>query len=129
MHFYWLILGLLCVWRFTHLLQAEDGPWDLVVRLRRFAGNSFWGNLLDCFYCLSLWIAVPFALVLGADWRERGLLWPALSAGAILIERATASAPAVYFEEEEKQHAVLRQPENTNVHQAGANGQSGDPAT
>ena len=41
MSYYWLVLGSLCVWRVTHLLHAEDGPWDLVVRLRRLAGAGF----------------------------------------------------------------------------------------
>lgn len=87
---YQLLPGVLAVWRITHLLQAEDGPWDVVVRLRARAGDGFWGALMDCFYCLSLWIALPFALLLGASWIEQALLWPALSGGAILLERATA---------------------------------------
>jgi len=82
-------LGVLAVWRVTHLLFAEDGPWDVIIRLRRRAGAGFWGKLLDCFYCLSLWIAAPLAVLLGSGWAERLLLWPALSAGAILLERAT----------------------------------------
>ncbi len=86
-----LVIGVLVVWRVTHLLVAEDGPWDVVIRLRRRAGDGFWGALLDCFYCLSLWVAVPFALLLGEAWTERLLLWPALSAGAILLERVTSS--------------------------------------
>jgi hypothetical protein len=107
MRLYWFLLGVLCVWRLTHLLQAEDGPWDLARRLRRAAGDGegFWGRLLDCFYCLSLWIAAPFAWILGAGLGERLLLWPALSAGAILLLRATeptsATPPAVYHEEPE----------------------------
>ena len=92
MRYYFLILGILTVWRLTHLLVAEDGPWDAVVRLRARAGAGFWGRLLDCFYCLSLWFAAPLSLLLGADWRERLLLWPALSAGAILLERTTAAS-------------------------------------
>jgi hypothetical protein len=87
--FYRFILGLLVVWRIAHLLQAEDGPWDVVVRLRRIAGNGFWGKLLDCFYCLSLWTAAPLAFLLGQSWWERALLWPSLSAGASLLEQAT----------------------------------------
>ena len=87
MDFYWLVLGVLVVWRVTHLLSAEDGPWDIVIRLRKKAGEGTLGKLLDCFYCLSLWVAAPLALLLGSGWPERLLLWPALSAGAILIER------------------------------------------
>src|ERR1035437_352360 len=118
MKFYWLVLGILCVWRVTHLLNAEDGPWDLLVRLRRRVGNGFWGGLLDCFYCLSLWVAAPFALVFGQGWKERLLLWPALSGAACLLERATArpetpgSTPTYYVEDEEK-HDGLPQRETT----------------
>jgi hypothetical protein len=127
MDFYELILGVLCVWRLTHLLHAEDGPWDLLALLRRRAGEGFWGGLLDCFYCLSLWIALPFAGLLGDGWRERLLLWPALSGAAILLERSTrrpeTPAPAVYWDDPEELPAgshhkedddVLRQAERTD---------------
>jgi hypothetical protein len=90
---YWLVLGVLSVWRVTHLLNAEDGPWQAVVRLRRLIGSGFWGDLMDCFLCLSLWVSAPLALALGDSWKESVLLWPALSGGAILLERATAQAP------------------------------------
>jgi hypothetical protein len=85
--FYRLTLGILGVWRVTHLLHAEDGPWELIARLRRFAGAGVFGRAMDCFYCLSLWIAAPAAFILGQSRVEQGLLWLALSAGAILIER------------------------------------------
>jgi len=117
------LLGILAVWRITHLLNAEDGPWDLYVRLRQIMGNSSWGALLDCFYCLSLWIAAPFANWLGAGWKERLLLWPALSGGAILVEglvsrlrqneRENESPRALYFEEQEDSN-VLRQASTTS---------------
>lgn len=119
MRFYWLILGTLTVWRITHLLNAEDGPWHLVVRLRRRAGNGLWGELLDCFYCLSLWISAPLAYFLGEGWKEGLLLWPAMSAGAILLEKLTArkedaAAPPAYLEDpEENDDVVLREEERT----------------
>ncbi|MGU7772729.1 hypothetical protein ACV229_21465 [Burkholderia sp. MR1-5-21] len=87
MRLYWLMLGVLAVWRVTHLLAAEDGPADAVFHLRRRLGDSVWGRALDCFYCLSIWIALPFAIGIGDTWGERVLLWPALSGGAILAER------------------------------------------
>jgi hypothetical protein len=103
MRFYWLVLGILAAWRITHLLRAEDGPWDIVVRFRRKLDQGFWARLLDCFYCLSIWTALPLALWLGESVKERLLLWPALSAGAILLERITPPAPppAQYFEDRE----------------------------
>ncbi len=91
MKFYTLILGILAVWRITHLLQAEDGPGDVFVRLRQAIGDGFWGSLFDCFYCLSVWMAAPFAALLGTGIAEKLLLWPALSGAAILLERITSS--------------------------------------
>src|SRR5678816_599979 len=110
-NWYRLAVGALCVWRVTHLLQAEDGPGDIFVKLRRAVGDGAIGRLLDCFYCASVWVAMPFAAVLGDGWRDRLLLVPALSAAAILAERATArpAAPApVWYHEEEANDVVLR---------------------
>ena len=110
----WFAIAVLGVWRVTHLLVAEDGPGDLVVRFRAAAGEGFWGALLDCVYCASVWIAVPFAIGIGNTWGERALCWPALSAAAILIERMTSRdspAPALYVEHTdalEDHHVLLR---------------------
>jgi hypothetical protein len=116
MDIYWFVLGILGVWRLAHLLQAEDGPWRFALRLRRWASTGFWGEVLGCLYCLTLWIALPFAMLLGDGWGERLLLWPALSAGAILVERLAGrdSGPplATYVEDdggEERQNVMLRQ--------------------
>ena len=120
MKFYWLALGILTVWRITHLLSAEDGPWDVVIRLRRWAGESFFGKLLDCFYCLSVWIAAPLGCLIGQSWFERVLLWLSLSAGAILLERVDNHAPKVtpapFTEDsgEDDNHVVLREKERTD---------------
>ena len=114
--FYWLVIGVLCVWRITQLFYGEDGPWNLLAKLRQLAGNGLWGDLLDCFNCLSLWIAAPFAYFLGERWRDGLLLWPALSGAAILLERLTSREvqppPAIYTEDKERED-VLRQDEDS----------------
>ena len=51
----------LATWRVTHLLVEEDGPADVVLRLRRAAGTGTVGQLMDCFSCASLWVALPIA--------------------------------------------------------------------
>lgn len=89
MKWYLLIIGLLAAWRITHLLQAEDGPFDLIYRLRKAFGSSVFAKMMDCFNCLSLWVAMPFAYFLADSWPEKILLWLALSGGAILLERIT----------------------------------------
>ncbi|HKE24407.1 MAG TPA: hypothetical protein VKB88_18720 [Bryobacteraceae bacterium] len=93
------VIASLAVWRVTHLLNAEDGPWRVWARLRRRAGVGFWGDLMDCFYCLSLWIAAPFAWWLGGGWTQWLLSWFAISGAAILLERATAPVQAAYIED------------------------------
>jgi len=116
MQFYWFLLGTLAVWRVTHLLTSEAGPWDVLDHLRTRLGNNFLQGLFDCFYCLSLWVAIGFALVLGGTWKAALFVWPALSGGAILLERITSRAatgdaeqPVVYFEDQEENDNVLWQ--------------------
>ena len=65
------------------------------MRLRRWLGDSVAGRAMDCFYCMSLWLAAPIAFALTRQWLagqllDGALLWLALSGGACLLERATA---------------------------------------
>jgi hypothetical protein len=113
--FYFWLIGTLAVWRLTHLLQAEDGPWDIVVWLRMRAGEGIWGRLLDCFYCLSLWIALPVAGLCGDGWTERLVLWPAFSAGAVLIEGARAALPVSPPAPGNTSDEAARQPEKEEI--------------
>jgi hypothetical protein len=84
------VLAVLATWRVSHLIVAEDGPWDLMVRLRRWAGAGTLGRLMDCFYCTSLWVAAPCALVVAPEVVGGLIAWLAVSGGACLLERATA---------------------------------------
>lgn len=81
------VAAVLATWRVAHLITAEDGPWNVVARLRQLAGAGFFGDLMDCFYCSSMWVALPLAYWLGHDWPARCVAWLALSGGAILLER------------------------------------------
>ncbi len=119
LRFYRLVLGILSVWRITHLLHAEDGPGRLVVRLRERAGSGFWAEVLDCFNCLSVWVGALVAVVLGGNWRERLLLPWALSGGAILAERLTSPdvrfPTADYQEDREASDGLLRRDAETDL--------------
>lgn len=83
-----LVLATLVTWRLTHLLVREDGPAQLVVRLRLALGHGLWGQMFDCFYCLSLWVAAPMSLWFGGGVLETALVWWALSGAACLCERS-----------------------------------------
>lgn len=81
------VLAVLATWRVTHLLANEDGPADLIFRFRALLGQSLAGRLMDCFNCLSLWIAAPAALFVSRSPMEWLFTWLALSGGACLLER------------------------------------------
>jgi hypothetical protein len=81
------VLAVLATWRVTHLLANEDGPADLIFRFRALLGQSLAGRLMDCFNCLSLWIAAPAAFFVSRRPIEWSYTWLALSGGACLLER------------------------------------------
>lgn len=81
------VVAVLAVWRVTHLLASEDGPADIMVRIRRTLGQGLAGQLMDCFNCLSIWIAAPAALFVTRRPLEWLFVWLALSGAACLLER------------------------------------------
>ena len=84
-----LALAMLATWRVTHLLSNEDGPADLIFRLRAMLGSSIVGRLMDCFYCLSIWVAAAIAATLTRRFVDWLLVCLALSGAGCLLERAT----------------------------------------
>jgi hypothetical protein len=108
---YGFLIGVFAVWRISYAVTYEDGPADALARLR--AVVSRWGSVLDCFYCTSVWVALPASLVIettGVRLIERVLLWLALSGAACLLHRLTERRQtALYWEEPEDTH-VLRKP-------------------
>lgn len=91
MNFFFFMMVTLVCWRVTHLLNKEDGPFDIIYLLRKKAGAGFFGSLLDCFYCLSIWTALPLGLWLGNSGMEKILCWWAISGAACLLEQATTN--------------------------------------
>ena len=59
-----MIIDSLVVWRLTHLLQAEDGPYDIIFNMKkRLKVGGFWFELTKCFLCLSVWIGMGVSLL------------------------------------------------------------------
>jgi hypothetical protein len=87
MHTGWFFIGSLVVWRVTHLLSKEDGPFEIIFRIRKKAGAGFFGSLLDCFYCLSIWVSIPLAVWMASGYKEMFLLWLGFSGMACVIEK------------------------------------------
>lgn len=81
------IVVVIVVWRLTHLISMEDGPFDLIFKCRQLLGASFFGKLMDCFYCLSIWIGIGFAIYFGQHWFGFCMLAFYYSGAAILLEK------------------------------------------
>ena len=121
MRFYWLFLGILAVWRIAYLLTSEAGPWNLLGRLRQGLQSAFHTELVTCLYCVSVWIAAPLAFFISNSWKERLLLWPALSAGAIVVEHTVHRElySPLYYEDPQKQedkHVLRQESEPASIH-------------
>lgn len=85
-------VGALAAWRLTHLLAEEDGPADAVLRVRERLGTSRLGGLMDCFACVSVWVAAPLSLAVADRARDVPVVWLALSGSACLLERGAQLA-------------------------------------
>jgi len=83
------IICTLAIWRISHLFSQEDGPFDIVIKFRKLFGQGFFGDLLDCFYCLSMWVAIPFTVLLCSQWLQGIITWLALSGAACLLFKLT----------------------------------------
>jgi hypothetical protein len=88
------VLASLAAWRVTHLLAEEDGPADVVVRARARLGDTPAGALMDCFNCMSVWVAAPLSLTVVRRARHAPLVWLALSGAACLLEAVSRPAEA-----------------------------------
>ncbi len=111
-----LVLAVLVTWRVTHLLAREDGPANLIARFRARLGTGLLGQLMDCFHCLSFWVAAPAAFFVCEKPLDRLLAWLALSGAACLLERAGEQPVVIHpiTRKEESSDAMLR-PESERV--------------
>lgn len=84
---------MLAVWRATYMLQNDTGPWGVFSRLQAWYWSEphMVGGIKDglrCFYCLSVWVALPFSLMLlpymATPW-EVPVYVLGLAGGAVII--------------------------------------------
>jgi hypothetical protein len=106
-----LVIASFAVWRVTHLISHENGPFDVITRMRRRLGDGFFGQIADCFACTSMWVAAPVAVALRPRRRSDLLLsWLALSGAACLLQqRSPDQLPQLLYtdDKESDSHEML----------------------
>ena len=105
-----LILISITNWRISNLIQDEEGPFDIFVHLRRLIGltkvedlpineqllypddkfvhnGNFFAKLVECIWCLSVWVGFGISLYLGLTKVIKKPLIPiyALASSALTI--------------------------------------------
>lgn len=80
---------IIVVWRITHLFSMEDGPFDIIIKIRKALGSGFLGKLMDCFYCLSIWVSLLFSIIIGTGYLEIIILSLYYSGAVIILEKLT----------------------------------------
>lgn len=87
------LLALLGVYRLSHMIAMEDGPFDVFAELREKVGQKTWiGRGLHCVLCLSFWLS---ALMMKWLFFAVGLLppgynlitWLGLAGGCLVLHR------------------------------------------
>jgi hypothetical protein len=88
----------LAVWKVCQILAYEDGPWDLVIRLRkslyrerdrlknreRISGQVL--LMISCVSCSSFWVSIPAAFWVTSIWQDRIVSWLCVAALATVID-------------------------------------------
>jgi hypothetical protein len=99
-------VGALATWRVAHLVAREDGPADVVFRLRLAAGQGPLAEAMDCFHCVALWVAAPLALVVADSAATWLVAWLGLAGAASMAERLVATREPSF--QGEPDHELLR---------------------
>lgn len=82
------ILALLAVYRVSHLLTQEDGPFDLFSTLREKLGQATWvGRGAACLLCVSFWLSALPAFYLARTYVEFALYWGGIAGGVLVIRK------------------------------------------
>lgn len=79
------VLGMsLVAWRITHLVVAEDGPFDILAKFRHFIGirydahsvaygKNVLAQVFTCIWCCSIWVGLALAFFVPHEPLNMGL--------------------------------------------------------
>jgi hypothetical protein len=82
------------VWRLTGFVFYDEGPFRIGARLRALLVRIGLRSVLDCFHCLSVWIALAGTLaVFGATLSSLAVWW-GVAGGVSALELAVGGVDA-----------------------------------
>lgn len=88
-----LLILSLAAWRVASMLHSEKGPFAVFERFRLWTYQyEFAGELIRCFYCLSVWVAMPFAIAYAHNFLQWFVNTLAISAAVISINAVIEAA-------------------------------------
>lgn len=97
----WFVLYWLAAWRVTALLCYDEGPFEVLTRLRRALARIGLQRVFMCFHCTAFWVSL---LLVGAvfepTWRSLILVF-AIAGAASITERWLGGGIATSTEEDE----------------------------
>jgi hypothetical protein len=79
------VQAILATYFITLLTSQYDGPFNIIVRFRDLMPDSI-QEVLECFVCLSTYVAIPFAFAVADGWYIL-LAYPAIAGGAIAVHK------------------------------------------
>jgi hypothetical protein len=67
------IVAVLASYRISHMIAREDGPFDVLSTIRGHIDpqqKTWIGRGLSCPLCISFWVTLIVALLIGGTWLE-----------------------------------------------------------
>ena len=84
------VIAALATFRISVALAEEEGPFGI---FRAWRGaldpdqTTWLGRGVNCVFCVSFWVALPFAVLIEPDLWRVPLVWFALAGAVVLIRR------------------------------------------
>lgn len=84
------VLAVLATYRISTLIALDDGPFDILARMREEIGQETWvGRGLHCPICIGFWVALAAAAAMpDMTLQMVGLWWLAIAGGSAWLYRA-----------------------------------------
>jgi hypothetical protein len=82
----------LAAYRVSHLVTRESGPWRCFDRMREYLWNRGFltlYELVNCFFCFSLWVCLVPAVFLAPTVKDFFVLWLSIGGAVLIMDKLT----------------------------------------